>query len=51
MKFYQNIVIFCAIWYHLHNFKKREKHPRKSITFGKVTDVSLQLYTKRITPA
>ena len=21
------VVMRCAIWYHLHNLKKREKHP------------------------
>ena len=25
-------------------FKKREKHPRKSVTFSKVAGFSLQLY-------
>ena len=32
-----------AIWYHLHNSKKREKHPWGSITFSKVAGLSLQL--------
>ena len=26
----------CAIWYHLYNLKKREKHPWRSLTFSKV---------------
>ena len=28
-------VMRCAIWYHLYNFKKREKHPYRSVTFSK----------------
>ena len=28
-------VIFSAILYHLCNFRKREKHPRSSVTFSK----------------
>ena len=24
-------VMLCAIWYRLYNFKKREKHPRRSV--------------------
>ena len=28
--------MLCAIWYDLYIFKKREKHPCKSITFSKV---------------
>ena len=27
--------MFSTICYHLHNFKKREKHPLRSITFSK----------------
>ena len=26
----------CAIWYHLYNFKKSEKHSWRSVTFSKV---------------
>ena len=26
----------CAIWYHLHSLKKRQKHPQRSLTFSKV---------------
>ena len=29
-------MMLCAIWYHLYNFKKREKHPWRSVTFSKV---------------
>ena len=28
--------VFCAIWYHLYNFKKHEKHRWRSATFSKV---------------
>ena len=28
--------MLCEIWYHLHNLKKREKHPWKSDSFSKV---------------
>ena len=31
----------CAIWYHLYNLKKREKHPWRSVTFSKVPGQSL----------
>ena len=31
-----DIVMLCAIWYHLYNFRKREKHPWRSVTFRKV---------------
>ena len=30
-------VMFCAIWYHLYNFKKVKKHPWRSVTFSKIT--------------
>ena len=30
-------VMRCAIWYHLYNLKKREKHPWSSVNFSKVT--------------
>ena len=26
----------CAIWYHLYNLKKREKHLERSVIFSKV---------------
>ena len=26
----------CAIWYHLYNLKKREKHPWRTVTFSKL---------------
>ena len=29
-------VMFCVIWYHFAQFKKREKHPSRSVTFSKV---------------
>ena len=29
-------VMCCAVWYHLYNLKKREKHLWKSVTFSKV---------------
>ena len=29
----QKCVVFCEIWYHLYQFKKREKHPWRSVTF------------------
>ena len=29
-------VMRCAIWYHLYNLKKREKHPWRSVNFRKV---------------
>ena len=29
-------VMLCAIWHHLHNLKKGEKYPRRSVTFSKV---------------
>ena len=28
--------MLCAIRYHLYNFKKREKHPWRSVTFSKI---------------
>ena len=28
--------LICAIWYHLHNFKKYEKHLWRGVTFGEV---------------
>ena len=31
-----NIVMSLMIWYHLFNLKKREKHPRRNVTFSKV---------------
>ena len=31
-----SFVMHCTIWYHL--FKKREKHPWRSVTFSKVVD-------------
>ena len=34
----------CAIWYHLYNFKKREKHPWKNTSFSKAAGFSLQFY-------
>ena len=34
-------VISCAIWYRLYNFKKREKHPWRSVTFSNVAGVKL----------
>ena len=37
----------CAIWYHSYNFKKREKHPRRTVTFSKVAGN----FTKSITPS
>ena len=39
--------MLCQIWYHLHNLKKREKHPWKSDSFGKVARCN---FTKSITP-
>lgn len=33
----------CAIWYHLHNLKSMKK---RSDTFSKLADFSLQLYYK-----
>ena len=33
----------CAIWYHLRDLKKREKHTRMSVTFSNVAGLSLQL--------
>ena len=39
-----SIVTLCAIWYHLHNLQKCEKHPWMSDTFGKVADFGLQHY-------
>ena len=32
-----------AIWYHLYNFKKCEKHPWRSATFSKVAVAVLLL--------
>ena len=32
----------CAIWYHLYNLKKREKHPWRSVNFSKVAGFKLQ---------
>ena len=26
--------MFCAIWYHFVQFRKREKHPWRNVTFG-----------------
>ena len=37
IKIYINVNIYtCAIWYHLYNLKKHEKHPWRSATFNKV---------------
>ena len=36
-------VMLCAIWYRLYNLKKREKHPRRSVTFSKVAGFSLKI--------
>ena len=41
--------MMCAIWYHLYNFRKCNKHPWRSVTFGKVTGFSCN-FTKSITP-
>ena len=38
----QNDVMFCALWAHLHNLKKREKHPwRNAILLVKLQGFSL----------
>ena len=34
-------VMFCAIWCHLCNFEKREKHPWRSVIFCKVAGLKL----------
>ena len=31
-------VMFCSIWCHLYNLKKREKQPWRIVTFSKVAD-------------
>ena len=36
-------VVRCAIWYHFVQFKKREKHPWRSVNFSKVAGSSLLL--------
>ena len=41
-------VMFYAIWYHLCNLKKREKHPCSNVTFRKVA--SACNFTKSNTP-
>ena len=38
----RNYVMPCAIWYHWYNFKKREKHPWRSVTSSKVAGFNLQ---------
>ena len=37
--------MFCAIWYHLYNLKKREKHPWRNATFNKVIIPPLVFFT------
>ena len=37
----------CAIWYHLYNFKKSEKHSWRSVTFSKVAGFSNKSSTSR----
>ena len=36
-------MVCCAIWCHLCNLKKHEKHPSRSVTFSKVTGFSCSL--------
>ena len=40
--------MLCAIWSKLYNFKKRQKHPWKSVTFSKVVGYRLQLLVFKI---
>ena len=37
--------MFCAIWYHLYDLKKREKHPWRNATFNKVIIPPLVFFT------
>ena len=41
--------MFCAIWYHFVQFKKREKHPRNSVTYSKFQAKACN-FTKSGTP-
>ena len=41
-------VMRCAIWYHLYNFKKREKHPWTSVTFSKVGGFAQNITIKKL---
>ena len=44
-------VMFCAILYHLCNSRKREKHPRSSVTFSKSCRLQTYcIFTKSSTP-
>ena len=44
-------VMFCAILYHLCNSRKREKHPRNSVTFSKSCRLQTScIFTKSNTP-
>ena len=44
--------MLCATWYYLYNLKKREKHPLRSDTFGKVAgQASACNVIKSITPS
>ena len=40
----------CAIWYHLQNFKKREKHLWRSATFIKVAGLGYNFTKSNIPP-
>ena len=38
-------VVRCAFWYHLYNFKKREKHPWKTVNFSNVAALPWVFFT------
>ena len=38
------IVVRCAIWYHLVQFKKRGKHPWRSVNFTKMNTLPWVLF-------
>ena len=43
----ENVMNICDVLHDLvpfEQFKKREKHPSTSVTFGKIAGFSLQLY-------
>ena len=35
-QFFDTYVMFCTIWYHLHNLKNVKKNPWRNVTFSKV---------------
>ena len=41
-KLYTCYMMRFAIWYHLYNFEKREKHPQKSV-FSKIAGFNLKV--------